>query len=270
LKNFRKELNNEFLTKYKFTYVTDDTGTIVNSLTGEYAEDEEWGPNGEMPKYIEYQRAIEMFKGPRVFRRYTIDYYLERLTRPYDGTIDPLDPAFKDTRFNHGLSPKTLKRYNYYHSNINYYLNKCQDPDTGLIYPERLSKDDRFSLDRWNQRFDDFKSIFNPDGSYKSGEDLKMAYEVRAWQKWIGQKTDSKRYQDLFNDEMTRLYQEGMSSGDMSKYNTFMRYNASVGINPDYVKQTVGSFKSDRTETDLSHKALLLRKALQDMVKSPL
>jgi hypothetical protein len=61
-----------------------------------------------------------------------------------------------------------------------------------------------------------------------------------------------------------------MSSGDMSKYNTFMRYNASVGINPDYVKQTVGSFKSDRTETDLSHKALLLRKALQDMVKSPL
>jgi hypothetical protein len=210
LKNFRETLNSDFLDDYGFTYVTDDTGAIVNSLTGEYAEDEEWGPNGEMPKYVEYLRAIEIFKGPRVFRRFTENYYLERLTRPYDGTIDPMSPEFKDTRFNHGLSPTTLKRYSYYQTNINYYLNKCQDSDTGLIYPERLSSDDRLALENWNAAFDKFKDIFNEDGSYKSGEDLKMAYEVRAWQKWIGERSNSTRFQDSFNAELKRILQECM------------------------------------------------------------
>ena len=270
LKQFRETLNSDFLDDYGFTYVTDDTGAIVNSLTGEYAEDEEWGPNGEMPEYIEYQRAIEIFKHDRVFRRFTPDYYLERLTRPYDGTIDPMDPQFKGTKLNHGLSPRTLKRYNYYQSNINYYLNKCQDQNTGLVYPERLSSDDRMSLSIWYQRFDEFKDIFNKDGSYKSGEDLKMAYEVRAWQKWIGERSDSIRFQDTFNDEMNRIYKECVNKGNMQDYNTFMKFNASAGINPDYIEQTVGSFKSYHKDTDMSYRARLLRKALQDSVKTPL
>jgi hypothetical protein len=110
-----------------------------------------------------------------------------------------LDPKFVNTKTDHGLSPKTLSRYTYYQSNINYYLNKCQDQDTGLIYPERLSHDDQLSLDRWRERMDKFTSIFNDDGSYKTGEDLKMAYEVRAWQKWVGEHTDSDVFQDEFN-----------------------------------------------------------------------
>lgn len=119
MKEFIERLNQDFLNRYGFTYVTDDTGAVVNSLTNEFAEDEEWGPNGEMPKYVEYQLMIEQFKSPasgpaRVNRRFVGEYYKERLSRPYDGTIDPYSPEFKDTRFNHGLSPKTLTRYNYY------------------------------------------------------------------------------------------------------------------------------------------------------------
>jgi hypothetical protein len=181
LKEFLNDLNDRFIKTYGFTYVVDDTGAVVNSLTGEFADDEEWGPNGEMPKYVEYLKEIEYFKSDRVFRRYVPKYYLERLSIPYNGTIDPLSPEFTGTRFNHGLSPKTLSRYTYYQSNINYYLNKCQDSKTGLIYPEKLSYDDQLSLDRWKDKMDKFISIFNEDGSYKTGEDLKMAYEVRAW-----------------------------------------------------------------------------------------
>jgi hypothetical protein len=69
-KDFLTELNKDFIDKYGFTYVVDDTGAVTNSLTGEFAEDEEWGPNGEMPKYVEYLKEIEKFKGLRAHRRY--------------------------------------------------------------------------------------------------------------------------------------------------------------------------------------------------------
>lgn len=276
LQKFIEGLNKDFLSRYGYTYVTDDNGIIINSLTGEYAEDEEWGPNGEKPKYIEYLQEIEKFKGQRdsmgnirIHRRYAPEYYIERLSRPYDGNIDPESPEFKDTRFNHGLSPKTLSRYNYYQSNINYYLNKCQDPQTGFVYPERLSYDDQLSLDKWKTRMDEFTSIFNLDGSYKDGEDLKMAYEVRAWHKWIGQYSDSKVMQDAFNKEFATIKQESQSTNNPRLLTDFVRYNSSIGINPDYIRQTVGDMYSGKYDTDLSFRGKILRAVLQDMVKNP-
>jgi hypothetical protein len=221
-----------------------------------------------MPRYVEYQLAIEQFKAPRIHRRFTPKYYTERLSRPYDGTIDPMSSEFKDTKFNHGLSPKTLSRYNYYQSNINYYLDKCQDKNTGIVYPERLSPDDKFSLDQWKSRLEDFTSIFNKDGSYKHGEDLKMAYEVRAWQKWIGQNTNSKHLQDQLNIELNEAYQRSIAEHNPRIYHDFIKYNTSTGINPDYIEQTVGSFASMAEDTDFSFRGKILRKALQDMVKS--
>lgn len=270
LKKFIETLNSDFLDDYGFTYVTDDTGAIVNSLTGEFAEDEEWGPNGEMPKYVEYQLAIEKFKSNRVHRRFRPHYYMERLTRPYDGTIDPMSPEFVGTKFNHGLSPKTLARYSYYNNNINYYLSKCQDVETGLVYPERLSDEDKRQLDQWTSKLEKFTNPFNEDGSYKMGEDLKMAYEVRAWQKYIGQFNDSKHLQDQFNAELTEAYQKSISENNPRIYQDFLRFNASVGINPDFIEQTVGSMKSMRSDTDLSLRGKLMRAALQDQVKMQL
>lgn len=269
LKEFLETLNSDFIDNYKFTYVVDDTGAVINSLTGEFAEDEEWGPNGEMPKYIEYLLAIEKWKAPRVHRRYKPKYYIERLSKPYDGTIDPLSPEFKDTRFNHGLSPKTLSRYTYYQSNINFYLNKCQDETTGLVYPEKLSYDDQLSLDKWKERMDKFTSLFNADGSYKSGEDLKMAYEVRAWQKFTGEYINSTINQDWFNDELAKVKQESISENNPRIYNDFVRYNSKVGINPDYIRQTVGDFKSFSSDTDQSFRGKLMRASLQAMVNNP-
>ena len=268
-KEFLEKLNEDFIRRYGYTYVVDDTGAVTNSLTGEFAEDEEWGSNGETPKYIEYLLEIERFKGDRVFRRYQPQYYIERLSRPYDGTIDPMSIDFKGTRFHHGLSPKTLARYTYYQSNINYYLNKCQDSQTGLVYPERLSSDDQLSLDRWKDRLDKFTSIFNDDGSYKIGEDLKMAYEVRAWQKWIGEHNDSDVLQDDFNAELNFIKQESIRTNNPKLYNDFIKYNSRIGINPDFIKQTVGDMKSGKTDTDTSLRGKLLRASLQGMVSNP-
>lgn len=267
LKEFIEQLNQAFIDKYGFTYVVDDSGAVTNSLTGEFAEDEEWGPNGEKPKYIEYLEEIEIFKAPRVHRKYIPDYYFERLSRSYNGTIDPFSEEFKNSRFDHGLSPKTLAKYTYYNSNINYYLNKCQDPKTGLVYPERLSKDDQFSLDKWKSRLDEFTSIFNKDGSYKVGEDLKMAYEVRAWQKWVGSYNDPIIHQDEFNIELNEIKQQATNNPKM--VDDFIRYNSVVGINPDFIEQTVGSLKSHKGDTDASFRGKLMRASLQGMVNNP-
>ena len=266
LNKFIKQLNDDFIKRYGFTYVTDDTGAVVNSLTGEFADDEEWVGDTE-PKYVEYQRLIEQFKSNRVHRRFTGDYYLERLTKPYDGNIDPLSPEFKDTRFNHGLSPKALKRYSYYQTNINYYLNKCQDEDTGLVYPEKLEDADKLQLEQWMAKLDKFANIFNEDGSYKVGEDLKMAYEVRAWQRWIGSKTNRNRNQDEFNKELNELYQKSIAEGNPKIYQDFLRFNASTGINPDFILQTVGSLNSGKPDTDLSLRGKLMRASLENQVK---
>jgi len=263
LKEFIENLNKWFIDQYNFTYVTDDTGSVVNSLTNEFADDEEW-VNGVMPTYVQYQRQIEQFKSKRVHRRFKGNYYLERLTKPYDGNIDPMSPEFTDTRFDHGLSPKTLKRYNYYQSNINYYLNKCQDPDTGLVYPERLEDDDKDQLEMWMNKMDDFTNVFEKDGSYKIGEDLKMAYEVRAWQRWIGSKTNRKYLQDQFNAALNEAHQRSISEGDPNIYKDFLRFNASAGINPDFIEQTVGSLNSGKPDTDLSLRGKLMRSSLQD------
>lgn len=195
---------------------------------------------------------------------------MERLSEPYDGTIDPLSVEFKDTKFKHGLSPKTLRRYNYYQSNINYYLNKCQDQNTGLVYPERLEDEDKDQLDMWISKLDKFTNLFNEDGSYKDGEDLKMAYEVRAWQRWIGSNTNREHLQDQFNTELTNAYQRSISEGNPKIYKDFLRFNASSGINPDYIKQTVGSLNSGKPDTDLSLRGKLMRSSLQDQVKMQL
>lgn len=93
-------------------YIFDDvTGSYINSVTGISAEEEEWGPNGEMPDYYRYMLEIEKWKCEHANRRYTFEYYKERMSRP----ILANPASFIDgenVKGGHGLSPKTLIRYN--------------------------------------------------------------------------------------------------------------------------------------------------------------
>ena len=150
LNNFVKELNDRFDEEYGYHYIKDGD-SFVNSVTGARSDEEEWGTTGndddDTPTFVKYQLEIEKWKCDHCNRRYTFNYYKERLSRPYKYTDDP--STVFDDEAPHGLSPKTLSRYDYYQSNINYYLGKCVDKDTGYARPEKLSKKDREKLKLW-------------------------------------------------------------------------------------------------------------------------
>jgi hypothetical protein len=184
LEAFIKDLNDRFTQDYGHTYIDDGNGSIVNSQTGELAEEEEW-INGVEPLYITYLKEIETWKCEHANRRYTINYYMERMSQPYKGSLDPNNVDIN--KFGHGLSPKTLAKYNYIQSNINYYLDLCTDSKTGFSYPEKLSIQDKKKLDDWYKELDDLSNPYNEDGTPKQDEDRQTAFEIRAWQKWLGE-----------------------------------------------------------------------------------
>ena len=68
LNDFVSELNDKFDKEFGHHYIVQQgDNAIINSLTGEYAEDELWGNTGndedDMPVYYKYQLAINEWKG---------------------------------------------------------------------------------------------------------------------------------------------------------------------------------------------------------------
>lgn len=266
LTEFTKQLNEVFKQTYGWSYRDDSTGMIVNSLTGELADNEEWGPNGEEPVYIKYLKRIEKFKCERANRRYTYAYYKERMSRPYKGSIDPNDVDVN--KYGHGLSPKTLARYNYIQSNINYYLDLCTDPDTGFSYPERLSIEDKSKLDDWYYELEKLSNPYNEDATPKTDDERQMAFEIRAWQKWIGGKLQSNIDMDAFNREYDRVVEEANRTGNQRLIFDFFKYNSQLGINPAFVEQTLGQFPQVEDYDQATIHAKLLKTSLQNLVKT--
>lgn len=266
LTEFVKNLNDEFENKYGYYYVDDGTGVIVNSLTGELADNEEWGPNGEEPTYIEYLKRIEQFKCERANRRYNLNYYMERLSKPYKGSLDPNDVDIN--KYGHGLSPKTLARYNYIQSNINYYLDLCTDKDTGLSHPERLSIADKQKLDDWKYELDKLSNPYNEDATPKLDEDRQIAFEIRAWQKWLGDQLYSQVDFKRFERELDKIIKEAQDTNNPQLYHDFIKYNSQYGINPDFIEQTIGSFNQIESSDPASIHAKLLKRSLQNLVKT--
>lgn len=263
---FTKKLNSEFEETYGWYYEDDGTGMIINSLTGELADNEEWGPNGEEPVYIKYLKRIEDFKCERSNRRYTINYYNERMSRPYRGSIDPNEVNIN--KFGHGLSPKTLARYNYIQSNINYYLDLCTNPETGFSYPERLSIEDKHKLDDWYYELDKLSNPYNEDATPKQDDERQMAFEIRAWQKWLGEKLYSQIDLDSFYAEYEKIKEEADRTGNQTLITDFFKYNSSFGINPDFIEQTIGQFPKTVDYDQESIHAKLIKKSLQNLVKT--
>ena len=263
LENFIKELNEKFINDYGHTYI-DENGVVVNSLTGELADEEEWS-TGE-PTYIKYLKEIEHWKCEHAHRRYTEAYYMERLSQPYKGSLDPNDVDVN--KFGHGLSPKALTRYNHIQSNINYYLDKCTDKDTGLTYPERLNDQDKASLDAWQDALDQLQNPFNEDMTPKIDDERQVAFEIRAWQKWLGEKMTTEINLDDYVAGLQKLQAEATATGNYKIVQDFVKYNSSYGIHPEFIEQTIGRFaKLHPTDQDVIH-AMYYRSALQSAVKT--
>lgn len=266
LTEFIKDLNNKFDEKYGFHYEDDGSGLTINSLTGELASEEEWGENGEEPTYITYLKEIEKWKCNHSERRYTYKYYEERLSRPYKGSIDPRDT--NTNVFGHGLSPKTLARYNYIQSNINYYLDMCTDPETGFSYPERLFPEDKKKLDDWKYELDKLSNPYNEDETNKVDEDRQMAFEILAWQKFIGDALESNVDFESFEKEYNKILEEAKNTNNPNLIYDFFKYNSRFGIHPDFIKQTLGAFSYTESLDPISIHSKLLKRALQNLIKT--
>lgn len=134
---FLTELAKSFKDRYGHFYASDETGAIVNSETGEYADDEEWtiDQNGYFvsPIYYRWKREENDWLSQHCVRRYTYEYYDEMMSEPFvPGACN-----------GHGLSPKTQKIYAKIRQEINYFLERCTHEDDGIAHVEELTDEQR-------------------------------------------------------------------------------------------------------------------------------
>ena len=263
-----ERINQDFQNRYGFHYITDDvTGKLINSVTKQFADDEEW-EDGKMPHIVEYQLALYEFKCTHANLRYTYDYYKERLSQPYRGSLDPDDVEAKQLSECHGLSPKTLAKYNLIQSNINYYLNKCKDKETGFSYPERLTDpEDQRKLDMWNHQLEQLSNAYNEDGTIKTDEDIQIAFELKAWQKWIGSQINSDIDYDSYMSERKKIEEECNKTGDFTPLQLFVKYNSTIGINPNLINMIFKDAEDINPESHDVIYARLIRGMLKSAVK---
>lgn len=231
LNKFIEELNDKFdnMPGVMHHYVIDEaTGQYMNSVTGQLAEDETFGPNGETPNIYKYLTEIEKWKCSHANRRYTFEYYLERMSAPIQQvTDDPVVDQINSTH--HGLSPKTLIRYNRIQSNINYYLDKCTDK-LGFARIEKLSDEDLAKLKIQQANLAQLQNVYDENGEYKTGEDLQMAMEIRSWQAYVNQSVATDINYEQFDYELSQIT-------DPDERARFIQYNTRYMINPSYMEQ---------------------------------
>ena len=259
-----RKINDEFDNKYGHHYEQDETGEWVNSLTRSSAEEEQWGDTGndddDMPVYVKYMLAKEKWICDHANRRYTYEYYKERLSRPYNPNNSQNSLSNIYGKHDHGLSPKTLFKYNHIQSNINYYLDKCIDEKTGFTRPELLSPQDMLKFDMWNDALRQLSNPFNEDGTLKTGDEYTMAMEIQAWQKWISERMNTETKYKEYLDEHARIQRE---SPQLLK--NFEKYNSRFGINLNFIAQTIGQYSPSQPQTKAGIKARILKAAISKL-----
>lgn len=258
LNDFIQKLNDKFdnMPGMMHHYVFDDvTGSYINSVTGISAEEEEWGPNGEMPDYYKYMLEIEKWKCEHSNRRYTFEYYKERMSRPILANPASFIDG-EDVKGGHGLSPRTLIKYNRVQSKINYYLDKCTDED-GFVRVEELSQKDLQKYDLARKELENLSNPFNEDGSLKSLKALQIAMEIKSWQNFINQDVDVITAFNEYEAELQKIT-------DPVKRANFIKYNSKYSINPDYLKKMPK--QSRQGETYNVVKARYIKSMLQNCV----
>lgn len=256
---FTKKLNKEMEEKFGYTYVYDtQTGKMYRSDgSGKSMEDEvpesdsNGNPTGDYVGYIYYMLQQEKWKCENANRRYTFKYYSERLSAPYS----------EQNPNGHGLSPKTLSTYNRIQSNINYYLNKKIDPETGLSHPEELDGYDLQQLDMWRNQLKIAQSFYNADGELKQDEEMQAAIEINMWQNYVNQNIQTLIDREAFEAEAEKIEKtKGKAARAKFEY-----YNSTYGINPEITNLIYGL--RSPIENQNYKQLLLIRSSAKRMVK---
>lgn len=265
LNNFVKQLNKQFDNTYGHHYIYDGTNVLVNSTTLQDASDEEW-INGTPPPVVEYWKALYTWKCSRANLRYTKDYYMQRLSEPYNSEIDPRLNTGKAQK--HGLSPKTMILYEGIQSRINYYLDQCIGDD-GFSHPENLDDTSKRNLDDALEELKELSNPFEPNGvDYKPEEQRKIAFEILSWQKFINEQTYSVADLQKFTDLANKVYNKAVAANNKKLWEDFIKYNARYSVNPHYITFVFGNFKDTPTINAELYKAQLQKSALQALVRT--
>lgn len=238
MEEFVQQLNQKYDRIHGYHYITDQvTKETLRSDTMSSIENEVW-VNDQPPVYVQYQLELEKWICDHAHRRYSLTYYQERLSQPYD----------MSTRTGHGLSPRTLSRQKYIQDQLNYILQKCSDKKTGLAYTERLNPEDYNKLQMWRDALQDLGNPFDMYGNRKSGEELQTALEIQAWNNWLQERTLYDVNYDAFDEEYQKIVDD-IKAGKKT-YNDLCRFveaNSEYGLNPEFLDYV---FKGNQTKKD--------------------
>lgn len=254
MEEFVQQLNQKYDKIHGYHYITDQvTKETLRSDTMSSIENEVW-VNGQPPVYVQYQLELEKWICDHAHRRYSLMYYQERLSHPYDMA----------TRTGHGLSPRTLSRQKYIQDQLNYILQKCSDKKTGLAYPERLQPEDYNKLQMWRDALQDLGNPFDMYGNRKSGEELQTALEIQAWNNWLQEQTLYDVDYDAFDEEYQKIVDD-INAGKKT-YNDLCRFveaNSEYGLNPEFLDYV---FKGNQTQKDYVTK--MFQSSIKKLIKT--
>lgn len=254
MEEFVQQLNQKYDKIHGYHYITDQvTKETLRSDTMSSIENEVW-VNGYPPVYVQYQLELEKWICDHAHRRYSLMYYQERLSVPYD----------IKTRTGHGLSPRTLSRQKYIQDQLNYILQKCSDKKTGLAYTERLQPEDYNKLQMWRDALQDLGNPFDMYGNRKSGEELQTALEIQAWNNWLQEQTLYDVNYDAFDEEYQKIVDD-INAGKKT-YNDLCRFveaNSEYGLNPEFLDYV---FKGNQTKKDYVTK--MFQSSIKKLIKT--
>ena len=254
MEEFVQQLNQKYDKIHGYHYITDQvTKETLRSDTMSSIENEVW-VNDQPPVYVQYQLELEKWICDHAHRRYSLIYYQERLSKPYD----------IETRTGHGLSPRTLSRQKYIQDQLNYILQKCSDRKTGLAYPERLNQEDYNKLQMWRDALQDLGNPFDMYGNRKSGEELQTALEIQAWNNWLQERTLYDVNYDAFDEEYQKIVDD-INAGKKT-YNDLCRFveaNSEYGLNPEFLDYV---FKGSQVKKDYVTK--MFQSSIKKLIKT--
>jgi len=108
------------------------------------------------------------------------------------------------------------------------------------------------------------------DGSYglKTGEELQMAFEIKAWNKWVGKQTRTNVDLDGFKQAENEAKQKAAAENNPQILYDFYKYNCDFGINQDFINQTIGMFDRRETRNGFAIHAQMLKDGLFGLLKT--
>lgn len=256
-----REVKKRLMKKYK--YIVDDDGDLIDEATLAPAKLEQWQFDGQhwvKPNYYKYLDELNEWLGKHCHRRYTKEYYEIRHSVPYREGVTANDPM--ECKFGYGLSSDTDMALSEIETVINHYLDKCTyfNPNTGKFEsrPEKLSLDDQYKLDYAYAEQRALGTLYNSDGSVKTGDQYRMAQEIIHFNAYV-----SEKHSDFYTD-CNRFLKDAAAITNQLEKDSFYKYHSDFGINPYLTEMIYGT--SDTLLTNKQRVVRRLKKQLLDLV----